>query len=92
MRDQLADPTDDRPPPRTTVTAYRNGPYLIRGPFSLRDEEGNEIDSGRSIVALCRCGKSRQRPFCDGTHALAGWQNDRAGQPGEVPQDRFAGP
>ena len=45
-------------------------PLLVRGPFKLRDQDGNEIDVGRKTVALCRCGKSRIRPFCDGTHAL----------------------
>ncbi|HEV7584609.1 MAG TPA: CDGSH iron-sulfur domain-containing protein [Solirubrobacteraceae bacterium] len=91
MGDHLS-PTDRRARPGTTVTAYRNGPYLIRGAFSLRDEQGNEIDSGRSIVALCRCGKSRQRPFCDGTHTLAGWPNECAGRPSDAPQDRSDGP
>ena len=42
----------------------------MRGPFRLVDQDGNEIDTGRQTVALCRCGKSRMRPFCDGTHKL----------------------
>lgn len=53
-----------------TITPYRNGPYLIRGPFRLVDQDGNEIEVRRETVALCRCGKSRTRPFCDGTHKL----------------------
>ena len=52
------------------ITAYRDGPLLVRGPFTLSDQEGNEIEVGRETVALCRCGKSRIRPFCDGTHKL----------------------
>ena len=52
------------------ITAYRDGPFLVRGPFTLSDQEGNEIEVGRETVALCRCGKSRIRPFCDGTHKL----------------------
>jgi CDGSH-type Zn-finger protein len=62
--------------PPITITPYRDGPYLIRGPFSLRDQEGNEIDAKRRVVALCRCGKSRIRPFCDGTHKAIGFQAD----------------
>ena len=52
------------------ITPYRDGPLLVRGPFRLQDQDGNEIEVGRKTVALCRCGKSRIRPFCDGTHAL----------------------
>jgi len=53
-----------------TITPYRDGPLLVRGPFRLEDMHGNPIDVGRETVALCRCGKSRVRPFCDGTHKL----------------------
>jgi len=53
---------------RTKITPYRNGPYLIRGPFTMVDQEGNEIEVKRRVVALCRCGRSQSRPFCDGTH------------------------
>ncbi len=54
----------------TTITPYRDGPLLVRGPFRMTDQNGEEIDTGRRTVALCRCGKSRVRPFCDGTHKL----------------------
>ena len=57
-------------PEDTRITAYRDGPLLVRGPFTLCDQEGNEIEAGEGTVALCRCGKSRTRPFCDGTHSL----------------------
>jgi CDGSH-type Zn-finger protein len=53
-----------------TITPYRDGPLLVRGPFRLSDQDGNEIEVGRRTVALCRCGKSRMRPFCDGTHKV----------------------
>ncbi len=55
------------------VTPYRDGPLLVRGPFTLLDPEGTKIETRRSTVALCRCGKSRMRPFCDGTHKLTGF-------------------
>jgi CDGSH-type Zn-finger protein len=51
------------------IVPYRDGPLIVRGPVVICDQEGNEIDPGRSPVALCRCGRSRIRPFCDGTHA-----------------------
>jgi CDGSH-type Zn-finger protein len=40
----------------------------VRGPFTVIDQEGNEIEVKRRVVALCRCGRSKMRPFCDGTH------------------------
>jgi CDGSH-type Zn-finger protein len=52
----------------TKITPYRNGPYLERGPFVMVDQDGNEIEVKRRVVALCRCGRSQIRPFCDGTH------------------------
>ncbi len=52
------------------ITSYRDGPLLVRGPVRLEDQDGNAIDAGAGTIALCRCGKSRLRPFCDGTHKL----------------------
>lgn len=56
------------------VTPYRDGPLLVRGPARILDREGRELDSRRDPIALCRCGKSRLRPFCDGTHKLVGFR------------------
>lgn len=53
-----------------TITPYRDGPLLVRGPVRMRDMHGREIELERDTIALCRCGKSRSRPFCDGTHKL----------------------
>ncbi len=55
------------------ITPYRDGPLLIRGPFRMVDQDGAEILLDRETVALCRCGRSRLRPFCDGTHKVAGF-------------------
>ena len=78
-----AEPTDvfddtvrDLPPadePTATITPYRDGPLLVRGDFRLVDTDGHEIDPGRKTVALCRCGKSGIKPFCDGTHKRSGF-------------------
>jgi CDGSH-type Zn-finger protein len=64
------DPPSPNSSAEVTITPYRDGPYLLRGPFILRDQDGMEIPNARRVVALCRCGKSRTRPFCDGTHRL----------------------
>jgi CDGSH-type Zn-finger protein len=53
-----------------TITPYRDGPLLVRGPFRITDQDGNEISAERGTIALCRCGRSRLRPFCDGTHKV----------------------
>ncbi len=64
-------PMSDAPPDcEVTITPYRDGPLLVRGPFRMLDQDGQEIVLDRDVVALCRCGKSRLRPFCDGTHKL----------------------
>jgi CDGSH-type Zn-finger protein len=57
-----------------TITPYPDGPYLVRGPVQLLDSDGEEIPVRRKVIALCRCGRSRIRPFCDGTHKLIGFR------------------
>jgi CDGSH-type Zn-finger protein len=56
------------------ITPYRDGPLLVRGPVELRDPSGAPISCERDPVALCRCGKSKRKPFCDGTHKLVGFR------------------
>jgi CDGSH-type Zn-finger protein len=60
-------------PGAATITPYRDGPLIVRGDFRLLDTDGREIDPGRRTVALCRCGKSGIKPFCDGTHKRSGF-------------------
>ncbi|NUW30772.1 CDGSH iron-sulfur domain-containing protein [Nonomuraea sp. SMC257] len=57
-----------------TVTPCEDGPLLVRGNFRLVTQEGREIDPGRATVALCRCGLSSTKPFCDGSHRVAGFR------------------
>jgi CDGSH-type Zn-finger protein len=59
---------------QTVITPYRDGPLLVRGPVRIQDQGGDEIVVEREVVALCRCGKSRTRPLCDGTHKLIHFQ------------------
>jgi CDGSH-type Zn-finger protein len=54
-----------------TITPYPDGPLIVRGSFTLVDSDGTPIDPGRDSVALCRCGRSALKPFCDGTHKRA---------------------
>jgi CDGSH-type Zn-finger protein len=52
-----------------------NGPYLVKGPVTVVDPTGAEhpIADGKT-AALCRCGGSTTKPFCDGTHSRTGFQ------------------
>jgi CDGSH-type Zn-finger protein len=61
------------PASEATITPYRDGPLIVRGDFRLVDQDGVEIDPGRSTIALCRCGKSGIKPFCDGAHKRSGF-------------------
>ena len=54
------------------ITIKDNGPYVIDGEFQLVDAQGNEIPAIKR--ALCRCGGSTTKPFCDGTHSKIGFQ------------------
>jgi CDGSH-type Zn-finger protein len=60
--------------PDVTIKTRENGPLLVTGPITLRDHLGNTYDlSGHDNVALCRCGHSAKRPFCDGSHRNCGF-------------------
>jgi CDGSH-type Zn-finger protein len=56
-----------------TISPYEDGPLIVRGDFTIERPDGTEIDPGRPTVALCRCGKSAIKPFCDGTHKVIGF-------------------
>ena len=54
-----------------TIQVRNNGPYLVRG-VKVLDHDGNEIPTPESF-AMCRCGQSANKPFCDGTHRSCGF-------------------
>lgn len=56
------------------VKVRKDGPYLVKGPLKLVDSQGKETAIDKPVVALCRCGQSSQKPFCDGTHSKVGFQ------------------
>lgn len=59
-----------------TIKVRDNGPYVVDGDFTLTDAQGNEIPIVKR--ALCRCGGSTMKPFCDGTHSKIGFQGAMA--------------
>jgi CDGSH-type Zn-finger protein len=68
-----------------TITPYEDGPLIVRGDFDLRTPDGAPIDPGRGTVALCRCGKSAIKPFCDGTHKIVRFRAG-TGRDGDAPR------
>ena len=53
----------------TTLKVNNNGSLRVEGDFQIVDAEGNSYGlGGRTIVTLCRCGLSKTKPFCDGSH------------------------
>lgn len=57
-----------------TIKTRENGPLLVSGPVTLIDHLGNKYNiAGKENIALCRCGQTKNRPFCDGTHKSCGW-------------------
>jgi CDGSH-type Zn-finger protein len=67
-----------------TIRLRDNGPLVIDGAVKVIDADGNAfvIDTAKPAVALCRCGHSARKPFCDGSHKAAGFQSvERAATP-----------
>ena len=58
-----------------------NGPYKVTGPVTVVDADGNPFDAARDgPIALCRCGQSQTKPFCDASHRASGFDAcERAG-------------
>lgn len=63
----------------TQIVACPNGPLLVRGDVELVSGAGEPIERRRRTVALCRCGVSAIKPFCDGTHKLVGFRTEPLG-------------
>jgi 3-phenylpropionate/trans-cinnamate dioxygenase ferredoxin subunit len=68
----------------TTITVRQSGPYLVEGnDVTLVDWNGQEYRPvNRARFALCRCGASTNKPFCDGTHSRVGFKAAEAAVPG----------
>ena len=56
-----------------TITIAKNGPLIVNGAVELKDADGNSYPA-KERMALCRCGASTTKPFCDGTHSKIGFQ------------------
>ena len=58
------------------IKVRENGPYKITGPVTILDADGKTYQAGGDgrPIALCRCGGSTTKPFCDGTHSKVGFE------------------
>jgi CDGSH-type Zn-finger protein len=65
------------------IRCRENGPLVLHGPCKIVDHQGNEfaLPTGKDNVALCRCGQSRNKPFCDGSHRSCGFQAAELAKP-----------
>ncbi|MGH7811677.1 MAG: CDGSH iron-sulfur domain-containing protein [Candidatus Binatia bacterium] len=60
----------------TKITVNNNGSLRIEGDLEIYDGSGNQYDlAGRTVISLCRCGQSNNKPFCDGSHARCGFES-----------------
>jgi CDGSH-type Zn-finger protein len=64
------------------IKAREHGPFLVSGPVTLTDHLGNAFNTaGKETIALCRCGASKNKPFCDGSHKTCGFQGGETAPP-----------
>jgi CDGSH-type Zn-finger protein len=69
-----------------TIRCRENGPLLVQAPFRIVDHLGNEftLPVGKEFVALCRCGNSKNKPFCDGSHKTCAFVAAEIAKPKEA--------
>jgi len=62
--------------PSAKITPMNNGPLRIEGEIEICDPSGNTFGlAGRTVISLCRCGQSANKPFCDGSHNRVGFSD-----------------
>jgi CDGSH-type Zn-finger protein len=76
----------EQPPAETTVEPRPNGPLFVRGAVRIVDPDGDLIRED-TRVALCRCGASENKPFCDGSHRRVGFTAGRPRKAGALPAE-----
>jgi CDGSH-type Zn-finger protein len=62
---------------KLTIRMRENGPLVLPAKFVIVDHQGNAfpLPEGKENIALCRCGQSKIKPFCDGSHRTCGFQS-----------------
>ncbi len=62
---------------RASIELMSNGPLIVKGLKQVTDTKGNRMDIEKTAFALCRCGQSKNKPFCDGSHSASGFSDKR---------------
>jgi CDGSH-type Zn-finger protein len=61
----------------TKITVRNDGSIRVEGEFTIYDQDGNAFDlAGRTVISLCRCGHSENKPFCDSSHKKVGFKSE----------------
>ncbi len=71
-------------PDKISISTSHNGPLVVRNIENLTEGNGNIFPVKKKTTALCRCGESKHKPFCDGTHGKIGWTDEK--QEGRQPR------
>lgn len=74
----------------TKITVRNDGPFRIEGDFEIVDMQGRPYGlGGRVVIALCRCGHSENKPFCDGSHRAHGFRDQQQARELPPPQPKI---
>ena len=60
----------------TIIKPMKDGPLVAQGIPNLKDPVGTDVKPEKSAFGLCRCGQSKNKPFCDGSHSAVGFSSD----------------
>ncbi len=71
---------------KISISTSENGPLVLKNLATLTEANGNIFPVEKIAIALCRCGNSQYKPFCDGTHGKVGWTDEKleGRQPGKI--------
>jgi CDGSH-type Zn-finger protein len=76
--------------PGPTISPAKNGPYIVKKLTRLTNSKGEALET-KEVIALCRCGGSSNKPFCDGTHSKIGFSGDKVSDGGNDKRDNYSG-
>jgi CDGSH-type Zn-finger protein len=76
--------------PATKIIINNNGSIRVEGDFEIVDPQGNVFGlAGRTAIGLCRCGQSKNKPFCDGSHNVSGFNDNVVARDLPVPKPKI---
>ena len=82
--------SQDKDAPIPVIEPSEDGPYVVKGLSTIRNSKGESLPA-KDVVALCRCGGSSNKPFCDGTHAKIEFRSESLTDGGNDKRDSYAG-